>query len=107
MLLRYREIGRTEGLPDNAVRIKVYLPVVVIVYIGPDCQHRTCKIELKDFHVGSRVFQNMGDLRKMLLQQPDGICVISPVIQLSLEINAPVRICGEILDISRKDPEQR
>src|SRR5512147_1123222 len=80
MLLRYREVCLSKGLPYNAVRIEIDLPVVVIMDIGPDRQHWTCQVELKDFYVRSRGCQNMGDLRKMLLQQTDGFWVIHTMV---------------------------
>ncbi len=99
-LLRCRKVRLSEGLPDHAVRIEVDLPVVVIVDIWPHSQHRPCQIELEDLHVRGRVFQDIGDHCKMLPQHSDGISVVYPMIQLGLEIDAPVRIRGEILDIA-------
>src|SRR5512143_1692646 len=80
MLLRYREVCLSKGLPYNAVRIEIDLPVVVIMDIRSHCQYRTCQIELKDFRIRSRVCQYMGDLRKLLLQQSDGFCVVHPMV---------------------------
>ena len=67
MLLWDWELRLSEGLPNNAIRIEVDLPVVIVVDIWPHGQYRTCQIELKDLHVRGRVCQDMGDLDKMRL----------------------------------------
>src|SRR5262249_9406282 len=71
--------------------------------IRTNCQHWTRQIKLKNLHVGRRIRFYVGNFRQPLLQKLNGAVVIHTVIELRLQVNAPIRVCGKILDRVRED----
>src|SRR5262245_6926874 len=66
-------------------------------------QHWTRQIKLEDLHVGRRIRLYIGNFRQPLLQKLNGTVVIHTVIELRLQVNAPIWICRKILDCVREN----
>jgi len=56
---RGRRESRRERLPDDAVAVKIDLPVVVIVSVGTHGKHRPHQGEFEDLHIDGRRCQHV------------------------------------------------
>ena len=103
MLFGHRESGFAKAFPDDPVGVKIDLPVVVIMDVGPHRQDRAGQVELQDFHIRSRISEDVGNFGQTLLQKLDGLGMVHTVVQLGLEVHPAVGIGGKILDVIGKD----
>ena len=84
LLLRRRKSGTAEQF----IGVEKNLPVVVSMRVRPHRENGTEQIEIKYFHVGRRVGNDVGNLQKLTLQLRDRRVDVDGTIQLRGAVHA-------------------
>ncbi len=100
---RNRESSLRERLANEPIGVEVHLPVILVVAVRPDAQQGPGRRELQHVDIRRRRRQDVRDRRQPLLDQPDRVTVVDRVADRRRQIDAPVRVRGEVLDRVRED----
>jgi hypothetical protein len=103
MLFWNREARFSKRFTDEPVCVEIDLPIVVVVAVWTNCQHRTSKIELKDLNIREGLREHIRNLGEPFFQKLDRRVMVRPVTQLSHQVDPPEWIDSEVLDVVRKN----
>src|SRR3974377_2196866 len=98
VLLGSGQSGVRSGVANDAVGVKLPLPVVRVVAVRTNREHGTGEGEGKDLDVRRGVGEDIGDLCQIRLEQRDDLVHVGSVVELRLQINTAERVVAEVLD---------
>src|SRR5271167_2144617 len=98
VLLGNFEAGGSKRLLNQTVGIEVYLPVVLVIAVRPDGEHRAGEIEGQYLDIGSRIGHHIRNARQGFLEGRHGYVHIHSMRQLRSKLNSSVSVGGIVLD---------